>query len=128
MDTVDNARAGSRDRCRISIVIWGVLRIVAGSSDCVMVRLSRLNDIVVRKHKPKTETLSESVRMARKVKQMKSISAILCAVVLLGSMAAVRAETCCEKAKAAGKDCEHKCCVKAKKEGKTCEKCNPPKK
>jgi hypothetical protein len=65
--------------------------------------------------------------MARKAKQMKSLSAILCAVVLLGSMAAVRAETCCEKAKAAGKDCEHKCCVKAKKEGKTCEKCNPKK-
>ena len=38
------------------------------------------------------------------------------------------AETCCEKAKTAGKDCEHKCCVAAKKEGKVCEKCNPPKK
>jgi len=59
---------------------------------------------------------------------MKSISAIICALVLLGSMAAVRAEdSCCDKAKAAGKECEHKCCVKAKKEGKTCEKCNPPK-
>ncbi len=58
---------------------------------------------------------------------MKSISAIICALVLLGSMAAVRAETCCEKAKAAGKECEHKCCVKAKKEGKVCEKCNPKK-
>ena len=58
---------------------------------------------------------------------MKSISAIICALVLLGSMAAVRAETCCEKAKAAGKECEHKCCVKAKAEGKVCEKCNPKK-
>jgi hypothetical protein len=56
---------------------------------------------------------------------MKSISAILCAMVLLGSMAVVRAESCCDKAKAAGKECEHKCCVKAKKEGKVCEKCNP---
>jgi hypothetical protein len=37
------------------------------------------------------------------------------------------AETCCEKAKAAGKDCEHKCCVKAKADGKVCEKCNPKK-
>jgi hypothetical protein len=58
---------------------------------------------------------------------MKSISAIICALVLLGSMAVVRAESCCDKAKAAGKACEHKCCVKATKEGKTCEKCNPPK-
>jgi len=60
--------------------------------------------------------------------KMKSISAILCAVALLGSMGIASAETCCEKAKAAGKECEHKCCVKAKKEGKVCEKCNPPKK
>ena len=30
---------------------------------------------------------------------------------------------CCEKAKAAGKECEHKCCVEAKKDGKPCEKC-----
>jgi hypothetical protein len=56
---------------------------------------------------------------------MKSISAIVCALVLLGGMAAARAESCCDKAKAAGKECEHKCCVKAKKEGKVCEKCNP---
>jgi len=59
---------------------------------------------------------------------MKSISAVICALFLLGSMAVVRAESCCEKAKAAGKECEHKCCVKAKKEGKVCEKCNPAKK
>ena len=58
---------------------------------------------------------------------MKSISAILCAVALLGSLAIASAETCCEKAKAAGKECEHKCCIKAKKDGKVCEKCNPPK-
>ena len=37
------------------------------------------------------------------------------------------AETCCEKAKAAGKTCEHKCCVEATKDGKVCEKCNPKK-
>ncbi len=34
-------------------------------------------------------------------------------------------KSCCEKAKAAGKDCTHKCCVEAKKEGKKCEHCNP---
>jgi hypothetical protein len=33
-------------------------------------------------------------------------------------------QSCCEKAKAAGKDCSHKCCVEAKKEGKKCDKCN----
>ena len=37
------------------------------------------------------------------------------------------AESCCEKAKAAGKTCEHACCVKAAKDAKTCEKCNPKK-
>src|ERR1051325_1182399 len=75
--------------------------------------------------KNKRESWPESA--GEKGNNMKSISAIICALVLLGSMAAVRAETCCEKAKAAGKECEHKCCVKAKKEGKVCEKCNPKK-
>ena len=59
---------------------------------------------------------------------MKSFTAMLCAVAFLASMTIARAETCCEKAKAEGKTCEHKCCVKAAKEGKVCEKCNPPKK
>jgi hypothetical protein len=31
--------------------------------------------------------------------------------------------TCCEKAKAEGKECTHRCCVAAKKEGKVCESC-----
>jgi hypothetical protein len=31
---------------------------------------------------------------------------------------------CCDKAKKAGKTCEHPCCVKAEKDGKMCEKCN----
>jgi len=64
---------------------------------------------------------------ARKANKMKSISAIICALALLGSLSLASAESCCDKAKAAGKDCEHKCCVKAKADGKTCEKCNPPK-
>ena len=58
---------------------------------------------------------------------MKSISAIICALVLLGGLSFASAETCCEKAKAAGKTCSHDCCVKAAKDGKTCEKCNPKK-
>ena len=58
---------------------------------------------------------------------MKSISAIVCALVLLGSIAMVRAESCCDKAKAAGKDCSHECCKKAKADGKACAKCNPKK-
>ena len=58
---------------------------------------------------------------------MKSISAIICGLILLGSLGLASAESCCDKAKAAGKDCEHKCCVKAKADGKTCEKCNPKK-
>ena len=35
-------------------------------------------------------------------------------------------ESCCDKAKAAGKECDHPCCVKAKADGKVCEKCNKP--
>lgn len=59
---------------------------------------------------------------------MKSITAILTALALFGSVALVSAETCCEKAKKKGEECPHACCVKAKKDGKVCEKCNPPKK
>ena len=59
---------------------------------------------------------------------MKSLTAVLCALVLLGGMSIASAETCCDKAKAAGKDCAHKCCVTAKKDGKVCETCNPKKK
>jgi len=36
-------------------------------------------------------------------------------------------KSCCDKAKAEGKECTHKCCTDAKKDGKTCEKCNPKK-
>ena len=67
---------------------------------------------------------------ANKGKQMKSIKslvALACALAFLGSVSIARAETCCEKAKAAGKECTHKCCQEATKAGKTCEKCNPKK-
>jgi len=40
---------------------------------------------------------------------------------------AEKKQTCCEKAKAEGKECKHKCCVAAHKDGKSCEKCNPNK-
>lgn len=58
---------------------------------------------------------------------MKSLTAVIAALALLGSISIASAESCCDKAKAAGKECDHKCCVKAKKDGKTCEKCNPKK-
>jgi hypothetical protein len=38
--------------------------------------------------------------------------------------APVFAESCCDKAKAAGKDCAHPCCVEAKGKGEVCKKCN----
>jgi hypothetical protein len=34
------------------------------------------------------------------------------------------ADSCCDKAKKAGKTCEHKCCVEAEKKGELCGKCN----
>ncbi len=52
------------------------------------------------------------------------LAATLGFAVLSGS---VRAESCCDKAKAAGKDCAHPCCVKAKAAGEICKKCNPGK-
>jgi hypothetical protein len=55
----------------------------------------------------------------------KILTAIAFAFAVLSS--AGLAESCCDKAKAAGKECAHKCCVEATKAGKVCEKCNPPK-
>lgn len=69
------------------------------------------------------------------MKLIKSLLVVACAFSMIAG--AVRAEdgkgketskmSCCEKAKAKGKECTHKCCVEAKKEGKVCEKCNPKK-
>jgi len=61
------------------------------------------------------------------MKAIKSLIAIACAVAFIGSVGFAADQSCCEKAKAAGKTCTHACCVKASKEGKVCEKCNPKK-
>ncbi|MHA3770185.1 hypothetical protein ACXR0O_01450 [Verrucomicrobiota bacterium sgz303538] len=55
----------------------------------------------------------------------KLVTATAFAIALLASPAF--AESCCDKAKAAGKECAHKCCVEAAKDGKICAKCNPDK-
>jgi hypothetical protein len=74
------------------------------------------------------ERRDPTLERPKKGKSMKSITAVIAALAILGCVSLGAAEqTCCEKAKAAGKECDHKCCVKAKKEGKTCEKCNPKK-
>ncbi len=57
---------------------------------------------------------------------MKSFIAIVAALAFICSVS-FAGESCCDKAKAAGKTCTHKCCEKAAKDGKTCEKCNPKK-
>lgn len=41
-----------------------------------------------------------------------------------GPAAFANEKSCCEKAKADGKECAHKCCVEAAKAGKACEKCS----
>ena len=70
------------------------------------------------------ETIQErSVTM----KLIKIVVAAVFASALLAGSALADDKTCCEKAKAEGKDCAHKCCADAKKDGKTCEKCNPKK-
>jgi len=57
------------------------------------------------------------------MKSMKSLTAIAFAVALFVGSSSVMAESCCVKAKAGGKDCDHKCCVEAHKDKKTCSKC-----
>ncbi len=61
---------------------------------------------------------------------MKLITTLMAALwvsVLLALPALAAEKTCCEKAKAEGKECTHPCCVAAHKNGKSCEKCNPNK-
>ncbi len=54
----------------------------------------------------------------------KTLTGLAFAVALmLGSSSVLADQSCCVKAKAAGKDCEHKCCVEAHKDKKTCAKC-----
>lgn len=58
------------------------------------------------------------------MKFTKSLTGLAVAVALMvGASAVFAGQSCCVKAKAAGKDCDHKCCVDARKEKKTCEKC-----
>ena len=61
------------------------------------------------------------------MKSIKLFTMIACTLALLASTVSVNAESCCDKAKKAGKECEHKCCVEAAKAKKVCEKCNPKK-
>ena len=58
----------------------------------------------------------------------KILTAATFAFALIAGSAFAADQTCCEKAKAAGKECTHPCCVKAAKDGKVCTKCNPEKK
>jgi hypothetical protein len=60
------------------------------------------------------------------MKAIKSLVAVVCALAVLSAVT-VRAESCCDKAKAKGEACAHPCCKDAAKAGKTCEKCNPKK-
>ena len=55
------------------------------------------------------------------------LAGVFALVTATASYAAEAKQTCCDKAKAAGKACEHPCCVKAVAEGKICKKCNPDK-
>ena len=61
------------------------------------------------------------------MKMFKTLFAVVFACALVAGTARAAEKTCCEKAKADGKDCTHPCCVAAHKDGKSCEKCNPGK-
>jgi len=57
------------------------------------------------------------------MKFIKTLTVAVCAAAFLLSTSGAMAESCCVKAKAAGKDCDHKCCVTARADKKTCDKC-----
>jgi len=57
------------------------------------------------------------------MKLIKFLSVTVASIALAVMTSNLQAESCCVKAKAGGKDCDHKCCVSARKESKTCEKC-----
>jgi len=48
---------------------------------------------------------------------------VFTAALILNASTALAGQSCCVKAKAKGKECDHECCVKAHKEHKLCEKC-----
>ena len=57
------------------------------------------------------------------MKSMKSL-AIACALAICATLSLQAGPAgCCEKAKKAGKTCEHQCCIDAAKDGKNCTKC-----
>ncbi|MEW6158017.1 MAG: hypothetical protein AB1813_11325 [Verrucomicrobiota bacterium] len=60
------------------------------------------------------------------MKNLRKLLSLLCLVTITSALS-IQAETCCQKAKKAGKACDHKCCVEAAKNKKSCEKCNPKK-
>jgi len=57
------------------------------------------------------------------IKLLTVVAFAVCATVASAEVKEIKKGSCCDKAKAAGKECTHPCCVEAKKEGKTCEKC-----
>ena len=58
------------------------------------------------------------------MKVIKTLTELTFAVALmLGTSTALASQSCCVKAKAKGKECDHECCVKAHKAHKLCEKC-----
>jgi hypothetical protein len=77
----------------------------------------------------------DSYLTTKLMKLIKLLGVTACTLALLAGPAAFGADdkdakakdkklpTCCEKAKADGKECTHRCCVAAKKEGKVCESC-----
>jgi len=48
---------------------------------------------------------------------------VLAAALIVSASTAFAGQSCCVKAKAKGKECDHECCVKAHKERKLCAKC-----
>jgi hypothetical protein len=68
------------------------------------------------------EEHGQKIFLKEKMKLSKTFAAFAFAVIV-GASTVLAGQSCCVKAKAKGKECDHECCVKAHKEHKLCEKC-----
>jgi len=64
------------------------------------------------------------INLKGRMKQSKTLTGCSFALAVFMSVnTALAGQSCCVRAKAKGKECDHECCVKAHREHKLCEKC-----
>jgi hypothetical protein len=66
------------------------------------------------------ENRAGSVGLRRYFYDMSTTKWILAAALAFTAAAPVRAEHCCDRARAQGRQCDHPCCIKAAADGRRC--------